>query len=507
MSHAAMASDTDDNDSIDSTAGHGERNADGDAGQEAEVQDKAQAEWQAKGLEYQLKDVMNLLRSKQRVWNDDSHALGSAVTPLEQYKKITLLDERHGESMRATALHMMAITFESEDYRYDEIPADIIEPVIRDMLTSIYEKPGSAVEWQVKGRMPEPIWAAIRLGKSDKFIDRIKAAGPEHFPKLLEEQDTEGKNALHHLFALPLVKTTAELNEAVQTVTKRASDLLPLVSHTAIAAQDKEGNTPVHYAANFRQCRDKDDQYVNLFKDMVAKGDKLMKGDKAFNKKDESPLLYGQRTRRKFEARLKRKKQQSAAASTPNLEPAASSSKVPESPREGSAPWKDLKGGSRFTTKPGSANGTVHGNDLQLNKNKIPGGLDGPGSRRMSIADGPKDSLKRVDSFRKMPPPPLPAPQKLTDDGAKASSGDLKILAPDQGKTANVGAAERSPNAAYDEIQEFLTLYYISCRPDMEARDLIFGKDASGMFHSLDRWRRSTPSGELITRPRAPADG
>ncbi|KAI0198871.1 hypothetical protein F4808DRAFT_434753 [Astrocystis sublimbata] len=212
---------------------------------------------------------------------------------------------------------------------------------------------------------------------------------------------------------------------------------------------------------------------------MVYKGDEFMKGDKAFNTKDESPLLYGQRTRRQCEAR-KHRKRESTVVSITDLKHATSSAaskhqpplKDIESPRESSATWKDLNDGHHFVMK---SREVIDGHDLQLSKNKTKGGLEGPGSRRLSF--GPSAIDMRQGDFKRMPS--LPIQQKQVVSGTKTASDDLKPPTSTSGKTATIGAAKPNPHAAYNEIQEYLTLYYIRSRPDMDARNLIFGKDAS----------------------------
>ncbi|KAI0198872.1 hypothetical protein F4808DRAFT_247493 [Astrocystis sublimbata] len=242
-------------DDDDDSEGDTESNAD-----HTQVQD-GEAEWLGQELEHKVKNVMNLLETEQRKWGGGEYGPSpSKVALLEEYKKREIITGRSNEPTRATTLHIMARNYKSD--QYDKIPERIIRPVIRDLLTEFFKTPGSAETEKDKKRSEVPIWVAIILGNSYEFVDQIKAACPERLPDLLEAQDKDGKNALHHIFAWPKRNNGTErskLKETIKMVTKRASELVPVANGKTIAAQDNDGNTPIHYAANFQQCQNRDD--------------------------------------------------------------------------------------------------------------------------------------------------------------------------------------------------------------------------------------------------------
>jgi hypothetical protein len=229
-----------------------------------------------------------------------------------------------------------------------------------------------------------------------------------------------------------------------------------------------------------------------MYKEMVLKGDDFMKGDRAFNKRDESPIVYCLRVRAHCKKLTleKQKAKQDATAFTKVSKLAAPSSgtrtppahKDIESPIDSSAPWKDQYGMAKLGSGK-EHNGAVRRINSLLDKSKIKDNIEGHhGPRRMSIPDEPgwKEGSPIQDQSGKMLPPPTRPKQPLAAKVAKESSLKSATL----GKTAPADTANNKFKA-YQDILHFLSLHYIRSRPDMEARDLINGKDASGLFEAL----------------------
>jgi hypothetical protein len=231
-----------------------------------------------------------------------------------------------------------------------------------------------------------------------------------------------------------------------------------------------------------------------MYKEMVLKGDDFMKGDRAFNKRDESPIVYCLRVRAHCTKlmREKQKAKQDATAITKISKLAAPSSgtrtppahKDIESPIDSSAPWKDQYGVAKLGSGK-EVNGAIHRVNSLLDKSKIKDSIEGHhhGSRPMSIPDEPgwKEGGPVQDQSGKMLPPPTRPKQPLAAKVAKESSLKSATL----GKSAPADTANNKNFKAYQDILHFLRLHYIRSRPDMEARDLINGKDASGLFEAL----------------------
>lgn len=257
------------------------------------AQDSVQEAWLSGELESQLMEVMSFLENKRRRW-DDSQEPGN-VELLEPYKKEALLEGRDEDPTRATALHIMASNYVL--HGYNKIPEELIGPVIRDLLAE-YLAPSNQTETEEeKKKREEPILKmAIKWRDNYGFVQLIKNSSPrQHLAALLAAQDGDDRNALHHIFAWPDDKLKRVPEADAEKVLTRALDLVPLATAETLAAKDKDGNTPIHYAADPRQSRGRDSRYVNLFKEMVERADPFMRGNKAFNNMDESPLRYAKR--------------------------------------------------------------------------------------------------------------------------------------------------------------------------------------------------------------------
>jgi hypothetical protein len=207
---------------------------------------REEAEWLNQELEVQLKDVMQLLKKGLRKWDND-HGPPDAL-PLEPYKKTTVVTKKNPEVSRPTALHILAWQYKTD---YADIPDDIIRPVIRDLLLHGGESLAGAKPDEK--RKEEPILKVAILIDIDEFVQHVKAAWPEGFPDLLDAQDSDGKNALHHIFAWSNDKVTTRPEAEAKLVLKRALDLIPAAKKETLAAQDADGNTPIHYATDYRR--------------------------------------------------------------------------------------------------------------------------------------------------------------------------------------------------------------------------------------------------------------
>ncbi|EAQ89632.1 hypothetical protein CHGG_06251 [Chaetomium globosum CBS 148.51] len=320
------------------------------AGHHIRAQGSDEAEWRKLELERQLKDVMGQLRDGHRKWGESGPP---DVPPLELYKKTTLATKRDAEATRATALHILARQYKTD---YADIPGEIIRPVIRDLLIQKRQALETATT-----RMP-----------------------------------------LHHIFAWPDEKVTVRLEADAKTVLKRAMEFVPVAKAETIAAQDVDGNTPIHYASDYRQCYQRSDEYVSIYKDMpLLRRETASPIDSSTAGKDNQPR-----------------------AGPPSLR-------------------KEL--------------GAIEMNGQLVDKTKVKANPDGRSSRRMSIVEET----------------PQERPQRRRPEDASAVRLE-KTVAPSAAATNR-----RAKAKAYTDILQFLRLHYIRSRPDMDARDLIHGKDIS----------------------------
>lgn len=468
------------------------------AGHEIQSEGSDEAKWlNQEELEQQLKDVMSSLKNGLRRWGDDEP---SDVPPLEMYKKRTLTNKRSAEATRATALHILARRYKAD---YADIPGEIIRPVIRDLLISQNDE--ISIEASLgKKRKEEPILKVAITFNNDEFIHQLKETWPEGFPSLLDIKDSDGKNSLHHIFAWPDEKVTTRPEADAKLVLKRAMELVPVAKKETIAAQDADGNTPIHYASDYRQCYLRTDEYVTIYKYMVRVAEDLMRGERAFNNRDESPLLYGQRTLAHCERIMLEKKSEkerlAAISKLTQLSIASFDIETPPSRREVDAPIDNsaISEDSQCKTRgEGSAKEpeAVEVNGRRFDRSKIKEVLGGDGFRYMSMVDESSKNHQNgstltmrssifdmvYDDARKIAAPHAWPKQPPT---AKALRENTRKPAPERTATPTVIAASKitkGRSKAYNAIIQFLRLHYIRSRPDMDARDLIYGKDASGM--------------------------
>jgi hypothetical protein len=243
-----------------------------------------------------------------------------------------------------------------------------------------------------------------------------------------------------------------------------------------------------------------------MFKKMVEKADGLMKGDNTVNDGEESPILYAKRTRaHTLEINKKRKTKLPAIVTARPTPPSQGTNTPPlckglESPRDGGQEFKD-EGGQ--VKKIHAVKEYMRADWEAANTNRLPEGWskviktnpDVGITRRMSGAD-----VKEGNPFdrQKMPPPPPPAAKPLPGS-AKASGPSSKNAPTVKNAGGKAVSAPSVKHQAYHDILEFLELHYIRSRPDMEARDLIYGKDVCGMSSpppvTLSPLARATPGG------------
>lgn len=72
---------------------------------------------------------------------------------------------------------------------------------------------------------------------------------------------------------------------------------------------------------------------------------------------------------------------------------------------------------------------------------------------------------------------PVASQDQQLPDLKGGKNGTAKSTSPG---SATASSATKKRLDSYRQIRDFLELYYIRHRPDMEARDLIYGRDASG---------------------------
>ncbi|KAJ4320188.1 hypothetical protein N0V84_005973 [Fusarium piperis] len=446
-----------------------------------------EVEWKKLELESQCKDVMDLLRTDKRRWDDSAGPANVRV--LEDYKKRTLATRRDPrDPMVSTALHILAKDSSKE---YAKVPRDIRETVIQFLLDARDLEDKNAAKARPEEMAKEQLVLKVAMTfDNDEFIDCVMECWRDKFSDLLDLRDGDGKNCLHHLFAWPNHISNQDTAEKKALFQSRVKKLASRAKAQTLATPDADGNTPIHHAVQYRQCRGKPEEYVQEVKKMILKGDEIMKTTSALNNHGQSPLLFCKHTRSDYFRELRKRQEQTQEGRKKLLPPSAkdpASQPNPDIPAKGREPWKPAATGK--TTQP---DGSGFAYKESLNRVQKPAeGLPEPNRlrRASTAAQGitPPTPIEKQPNGQHIPPhvlmPPPPSVRKGAEGGgAKGGDGD---------KTAK--ANTRRPNAdkvatkdkAAKDIINFLTMHYIRTRSDMEARALIFRRHISGLDKNL----------------------
>ena len=427
--------------------------------------------WQDVDLDQHCKHVMTMLTEGTRRWDDSS---GDAHIPVLEASKKTRLTARDPRDKTApTALHILARNFKRD---YSNVPEHICQAVIKFLLEHRHQGSFEVSENEIA--QEQPILSVAMTFENDEFIDCAMNCWPDKFSDLLGVQDSEQKNCFHHIFALPALtksRTRKEIDDARAKTLKRATKLVPMARAATLVAKDKDGNTPVHYAFNYLQCYGRGKTYQNIIKEMVLKGDGIRRPNGAFNNRNESPILYCERTKIQFEEwQHPVQKPASAAHASPDTQvrsrqardfggfrpPLGQGDRTDPETESTSASLERMQATVKERTgkypQPRKANTEktgAGGEDLvrRLSFSAVRGLSPAP-------ADGQNSPVTSEAKDRaQMPPPPKP-PVGVDTQKSKKKQADRPV----------------------HELLDFLRQHYIRTRPDLEARDLMEGKDASG---------------------------
>ncbi|RSL85527.1 hypothetical protein CEP51_003277 [Fusarium floridanum] len=464
---------------------------------------REEAEWNKMELEGQCINVMDLLRTGRRRW-DNSAGLAS-VSVLEDYKKETLARSRDTrDPMVPTALHILAKDSRKE---YVKVPRDIRKTVIQYLLQMRELENKNATKEKPHEVNKEQLLLKVAITfDNDEFIDCVMDCWGDKFSDLLDLQDGDGKNCLHHLLVLPndiSKQDTAEKKEIFQT---RVKKLVSKAKAQTLVTPDADGNTPIHHAVHFRQCLRKPDEYIQEVKRMILKGDEIMKTTSAFNKNGESPLLFCKNTKTACIEKVMARRSQTQGA---QKKIPATNAKDPIS-----QPGPDISAKGRellklaTTSKPTQADESGFAYKESLNKVQKPAKAP-PEPNRLRRASTAGQGVAPPTPIEKQPamlngqhipphvlmPPPSPPPLSVRKgtEGGGAKSGDGDKMAKANARRTNADRVAKDKavkdklenDKSVNDILNFLTMHYIRTRSDMEARALIFGKDISCLDKNL----------------------
>ncbi|KAG6355983.1 hypothetical protein INS49_015368, partial [Diaporthe citri] len=488
--------------------------------------------WYQLPMEDKWEDVMGLLQNREVPCRWDTHCGDSSVANfLEGYKKegLKIKDDRDVRS--PTVLHMLARNFDKNGFaRLDEQSKQRIINFLLDHRETEYESQASL---KIKNLEDPILIVALRWDNKD-FIQFLLSHCPDSVKDLLHASDEERTNTLHHIFREHFLKairdysnkTTPKKRLDLRNTYKLAMAFAKIASAKTIAAQDKHGNTPLHYALDYRLCHIPTDTHQKLVFQMLEAADDFLrenshKGNQFNYMEDpESPYLYFLRTQREFLMTLPNKASSVVAARKPTVQEGMPSklnsktyvskdgvplpvAKADEPSRGGLEASKEMRLRGAIardyvekgkTTPFASDEQARSGHEKQPPKDMLPEAKDSsllgtrsvhalvrrPTFRTQSpVSFAAKDSESEgqsstvdIVSAVQMPPPPS-QPNDMSKQQAKALhvAGTKSIQ-----KTA---LSSQDYKHAAEQIRHRLKLHYIRTRPDIDAKDLLYGKVAS----------------------------
>ncbi|KAI0407365.1 hypothetical protein F4802DRAFT_19209 [Xylaria palmicola] len=439
---------------------------------------EAEKEWNSLKLEDQCKDVLDLLSRNKRRWDNDADDEGAP--PLEEYKKRTLAERRGNniERTKATALHILACS----KTEFEQVPKDVCVQLVHYLL----ENHVSADETQsLGGKNRMLVIRAALIYENNQFIACVKECLGERFPGFLHLQDDRERNCLHYLFLWPLERDGKDPKRVSKTAEDNARYLSQLgmlafeAKPETLATADADGNTPIHYAMHAKQCYDRGDKYVDIVKTLILQADEhMINSNTVFNKKRESPVMYCHRSYKELmsesnKAKQDRKQKQATDAPT--------QTKVPSAQVEGSGPQKN--------SMKLSGQGVVVENRLAI-------GVKGQ-VQKESAASTASTDFPQGHQLRKVPTCSSSQDTNLGQYQSQMPPPDKKRGAPNRGpnagdaKAASWDGASRASTSnikhmkAFQSLSEFLRMHYTGTRPDLDARDVIYGRGADGWAKNL----------------------
>ena len=464
-------------------------------------------------LDGQWKEVIDLLVAGQVRWDefDERHH----IPFLELYKKEALTMRDLRERTTPTFLHILAKELNKEVFEPLRRPkSDLLQKIIRYLLDHLLEHREHTVVEDTSGIREDPILKVAMDFHNYEFIELVATYSTTALSELLDASDFEKINCLHYAFKVQLPAIMERFKQGGSIAPKESIVLKKRLKKTldaiygfvdaakpeTIASQDKHGNTPIHYALNYKFCRLKTDDYSKMTSTLLRKGDKVLKKNAAcqFNDKNESPYLYYLQTRKRF------RETERTRALRPN-----------EAPTD--AP---VNGDKKYSRKETKGTETLKERYTRENRKEEHGGKyihSKPGDAEDTTSQRPH--LPQDEASSLMRPPAQIAPNANADVLADAQGvGSLSRLArrrtqsltqtaktpqlktslneiPNDGKQTSSSPRNKEsidPDIVSQEIGDFVKVHYIRNRTDLEAKELLYGKVASGKYGILIRKRLYT---------------
>lgn len=496
----------------------------------AEKRDDVIDSWNQLSMEEKWEDVMGILQNPENPcrWDDKCGDL-SVNNFLEEYKKEGLKVKDDREVWSPTALHMLAKNFDKHGFACLDRQSQ--QRIINFLLAHQKSESNSRAGHKTKDLEDPILVVALRYDNKD-FIQFLLVHHPDSVKDLLHATDEKRTNMLHRIFKdhFPKVieerskKSTPKMRLDLKNTYRLAISFAKVASAETIATQDLDGNTPLHYALDYGLCRIPTEHHQEIVFQMIETADKFLREQakgKQFNdmKESESPYMYFLRTQKEF---LETKsKDASSNVVAQNLqsrsEPITQKGMLGEgqsrtqASKAGVESWKEMRpeepsgrdfvgrGKTKVFPCPQEV-GTGRTNQLPketLAKAKDSGlmGARGLGRRSTFRAQSPvpsrgqhPDGVGQSSPVEAVPTIQMPTPPSQPDDMSREQARVMNItsarLIQKTRPTSHTPDNKERYKQAAEQIRRRLKLHYIRTRSDVDAKDLLYGKVASGKFDS-----------------------
>lgn len=462
-----------------------------------EEEKKEEKVWLSKSVDEQCRDVLNLLIKGERSWL--GIAGDESIAAIEPYKITAILNRWDSrDTTTPTALHVLAkesnLSTRAEEAR-------ILKPFVKCFLNN-----GNLRQKDTGAENNVPVMKTAVLFKNNVFVTCVKECWPQGYADLLHDTDKDGTNCMHLAFQKQYLRVLAKSARA-----------------DTIAAKDRNGNTPLHYAVDYSLCRKMRESHLEYVKQMVVDSDATFRKVGEFNVNEESPYLYYKHTKARWEVKYASPKVTTIDQVTANLtlasskvgaedvkkrkDPAPNGAKTSETDKPGLK--EPLKGGEMASASGGpdeQVRTTREGNMAPPRLQKLSTAPKNIISRSMPTAeDGFGGARRGSVSLSRNSPVLVPGTPISSASLSLANALDqsqtqarAKIKNPSQAQAqvqpttqAPTGRLSMGPDVPAnptrtasgeviaDKVEEFLRLHYIRERTEWEARELIYGKASS----------------------------
>lgn len=480
---------------------------------EESSEEAAKKWWMDQSWEQKWREVLKQLASGKARWDESGE---SRIAVLEDYKRQALLDKNPQQGTRPTVLHELAKDFEVGDFQ--DIPEDARLKVVKFLLQHVQRRaPTEGYDLQ-----EDPILEVAMRCDNLKFIQYLVENCADSLPDLLDAYSMAGMNSLHYAFKIHIPEALRHGERVRKRLAKKRNlnlkTFLVLLRQfvlrakpETVAAQDKKDrNTPIHYALSYELCRLESEYYRDkIVRPLVTKGDMVFlkrQHGLQFNRSDESPYLYYQHS----EENWRRENGPDAAAAAgaqgkvgTRTQQQQDDAKRSKDSKVDSAPGGARSGEEKKAGKDLPGKGEVAHKDLSLIQDQTLLRKEKQSSAQRGTADRMLDSPQLFTASRgladKYPSSPvigkgadltLPTRHNLAAAAAPQNASlqvgtSTQLKAPKsvgEGSVSGTTAptTKLDPETAAENIRDFLKLHYIRTRADMEAKELLYGKVASG---------------------------